>query len=117
MGDVRSGCVAVLIIARSAYYVPLPPGASKRPDGRPSVSIRLHPHKSAKNTKSKPPETDLANSIAGKGVPFLIHFGDLTQKRQLTQSDSIIPILYVDDKKNPEMDCSKLRAPCPAGVV
>ena len=36
---------------------------------------------------------------------------DLTQILQLTQSDSIILILYVDDNK--KLDCSKLRAPAP----
>ena len=74
-----------------------PPGASVRP----SVAASVRPHRSAKSTKNGPPETDLANSIAGRGVP-LVHFWDLTQKRQLAQSDSIILILYVDDKKKPK---------------
>ena len=63
------------------------------------------------------PETDLRGNIPGRGVPVLDHFVDLTQIRQLTQYDSIILILYVDDNKKPKMDCSKLRAPHPAGVV
>ena len=96
-----------MFFARSAYSVPL---AHQEP-----ASVR--PHRSAKSTKNGPPETDLANSIAGRGVPKKGHFLDLTQIRQLTQSDSIILILYVDDKKKPKMDCSKLRAPRPAGVV
>ena len=105
-------------LLREAPITFLWPTRSQRPS--PSPSVRRPPHRSAKSTKNGPPETDLANSIAGRGVPKKGHFLDLTQIRQLMQSDSIILILYVDDKKKPKMDkldCSKLRAPRPAGVV
>ena len=87
-----------------------PPGASVRPS---SSVLRLRPHRSPKSPKNGPHETDLANSIAGRGVPFLIHFWDLTQIRQLMQSDSIILILYVDDKKKPQNGLLKASRPPP----
>ena len=85
------------------------------------MSVRLRPsvrpHRSAKSTKNGPPETDLANSIGGRarGVPKKDHFLDLTQIRQLTQSDSIILILYVDDKKKPQNGLLKASRPPPRG--
>ena len=78
---------------------------------RPSV----RPHRSAKSPKNGPPETDLRAEIPGRGVPFLDHFVDLAQIRQLMQSDSIIHILCVDDKNKPQNEL--LKAPPPAGVV
>ena len=45
----------------------------------------------------------------------MIHFWDLTQIRQLTQSDSIILILYVDDKKKPQNGLLKASRPPPRG--
>ena len=79
------------------------------------VAVAARPHRSAKSTKNGPPETDLANSIAGRGVPKKDHFLDLTQIRQLTQSDSIILILYVDDKKKPQNGLLKASRPPPCG--
>ena len=106
----RVSMITLRVIARSAYSVPL---AHQEPASvRPYV---LRPHRSAKSTKNGPPETDLANSIAGRGVPFFVHFWDLTQIRQLTQSDSIIPILYVDDKKKPQNGLFKASRPPPCG--
>ena len=99
--------ISPLFFARSAYYVPL---AHQEP-----ASVRLRPHRSAKSTKNGPPETDLANSIAGRGVPKKGHFLDLTQIRQLTQSDSIILILYVDDNKKPQNGLLKASRPPPRG--
>ena len=43
------------------------------------------------------------------------HFVDLTQIRQLTQSDSIILILYVDDNKKPQNGLLKASRPPPRG--
>ena len=59
-------------------WICLPPGASVRPSDDDDV----RPHRSAKSTKNGPSETDLANSIAGRGVPKKGHFLDLTQIRQ-----------------------------------
>ena len=103
----------VTIIARSAYSVPL---THQEPMSvRPSV--RLRPHRSAKSPKNGPPETDLRAEIPGSRVPFLIHFWDLAQIRQLTQSESIIHILCVDNKKKPRNELLKASRPPPAGVV
>ena len=101
------------VIARSAYSVPL---AHQEPMSvRPSVSDRLRPYRSAKSPQNGPPETDLRAEIPGSRVPFLVHFGDLAQIRQLTQSGSIIHILCVDDKKKPRNEL--LKAPPPLRVL
>ena len=95
------------VIARSAYSVPL---AHQEPASVVAAAVRPYA-RSAKSPKNGPPETDLRGNIPGRGVPILVHFVDLTQIHQLTQSDPIILILYVDDKRKLKMDCSKLRAP------
>ena len=81
-----------------------PPGASVRPASpspSPSpVSVSgLSPYAQiSKCSKNGPPETDFRGDRTGRGVPILVHFWDLTQIRQLTQSDPIILILCVHKK-------------------
>ena len=100
----------MFFFARSAYSVPLAhqEPVSVRPSPCPSAQIRKSP-------KNGPPETDLRAEIPGSRVPFLVHFWDLAQIRQLMQSESIIHILCVDDKKKPRNELLKASRPPPCG--
>ena len=75
------------------------PTRSQCPSVRPRPpSVRPASGQISKCPKNGPPETDFRGDRTGRGVPILVHFWDLTQIRQLTQSDPIILILCVHKK-------------------
>ena len=113
--NLQNDKLVMIIIARSAYYVPLAhqEPASVRARPRPRPRRRPASGQISKCPKNGPPETDFRGDRTGRGVPILVHFWDLTQIRQLTQSDPIILILCVHKKpKNGLLNASR---PPPCG--
>ena len=95
--DSNSGEDTVRLL-REAPITFLWPTRSQRPRGARRARARSPSGQISKCPKNGPPETDFRGDRAGRGVPILVHFWDLTQIRQLMQSDPIILILCVHKK-------------------
>ena len=89
------------------------PTRSQRPSAA-AAARRRRPAKSANVQKMDRLKRNQELNNPAEGSQFLIHFWDLTQIRQLTQSDPIILILYVDSKIN-QNGLLKASRPPPCG--